>query len=488
MDFALDVTFALYFLAIALIGAIAWRRTNTTALYVLGDRRLSAGVAALSAGAADMSGWLMLGLPGAVYASGIGEAWIVVSLVIGAYLNWRLVAPRLRAFTARAAATTLPEFFARRFADPTPWLQTISTLFILFFFTVYTASGFVSGAKLFSSMMGVDYEVALWAGIIVIMLYTAVGGFLAVSWTDVFQSLLMVAALVVVPALAWHASGAQVSVDWSDALRPDAFALASTLAWGLGYFGQPHIVVRFMALRADESVATARITGMTWMVLCCAGAVGVGLAGHAWVTSGAPAPSDPEAIFIHMTRVLLNPWFAGFVLAAILAAIMSTVSSQLLVASTCLAQDTLRPRFRAARDRTLLRVSQVAVVLMAFVAGGIAMDPNSRVLALVAYAWAGLGATLGPVVMFALFWKRTTRYGAIAGLVAGGVTVILWGALDGGLFDIYELLPGFVAASISVAAVSFLSPRDTEAERSFITLCAGGDPELHRPSGEPVSN
>src|SRR5262245_46425229 len=358
MDFALNVTFAFYFLVLALIGAIAWRRTNTTALYVLGDRRLSAGVAALSAGAADMSGWLMLGLPGAVYASGIGEAWIVVGLIVGAYLNWRLVAPRLRDFTAHASATTLPEFFARRFADTTPWLQPISTLFILFFFTVYTASGFVSGAKLFNSMLGVDYDVALWAGIVVIMLYTAVGGFLAVTWTDVFQAVLMVTALVVVPLLAWQTSGTSVSVNWSDALRPGAIALASALAWGLGYFGQPHIVVRFMALRADESVTTARITGMTWMVLCCVGAVSVGVAGHAWVTAGAAAPHDPETIFVYMARVLLNPWFAGFVIAAILAAIMSTVSSQLLVASTCLAQDTLRPRFGAASDRAILRISQ----------------------------------------------------------------------------------------------------------------------------------
>jgi sodium/proline symporter len=470
MTNALAITFVAYFLILAVIGFVAWRRTVTSSDYVLGGRRLSAPVAALSAGASDMSGWLMLGLPGAVYAVGIGEAWIVVGLIVGAYLNWRLVAPRLREFSAATGAQTLPELFARRLADASPWLRITSTLLILFFFTVYTASGFVSGAKLFSGMLPIDYSTALWVGIVAIMLYTTVGGFLAVSWTDAFQALLMVAALVIVPALAWRTSGVGVDVDYDDLARP-ALSLASLLAWGLGYFGQPHIVVRFMALRADESVASARRTGMTWMVLCCAGAVSVGIAGHAWVAAGAPAPKDPEMIFIQMTRLLLNPWFGGFVLAAILAAIMSTVSSQLLVASTCLAHDALRPRLANASDRTILRISQAAVVATTLVAGAIAMDPASGVLALVAYAWAGLGASLGPVLLCTLFWSRMTRHGAIAGMLAGAITVVIWGALDGGIFDLYELLPGFIAGALAIVAVSVLSA-DPQAEHVFGTLTA----------------
>lgn len=474
MDVALGITFFIYFLIVAAIGAAAWYRTSTVSDYVLGDRRLSAGVAALSAGAADMSGWLMLGLPGAIYLAGIGEAWIVVGLIAGAYANWRLVAPRLRAFTAETDAHTLPEFFARRFADRGGWLQLASTGLILFFFTVYTASGFVSGAKLFNTMLGIDYHVALWTGIGVIMAYTAFGGFLAVSWTDVFQALLMVTALVAVPTLAWQASGAGVSVDWSSLADPTALATVSMLAWGLGYFGQPHIVVRFMAMHADESPAAARRTGMTWMILCCGGAVGVGLAGSAWVAAGGPAPGDPEAIFVQMTQILLSPWISGFVLAAILAAIMSTVSSQLLVASTSLAQDTLRPRLPRASDGAILRWSQAAVVVMALIAGALAMDPASRVLALVGYAWAGLGASLGPLMLFALFWRRTTRMAALLGMLAGGATVMVWGALEGGVFDLYELLPGFLIAATTTAVGSILAPRDIHAERAFDAISSAG--------------
>ncbi len=473
-------SFLLYLVALAVIAYAAWRHTRNVDDYALGGRRLSATVAALSAGASDMSGWLLLGLPGAIFVGGLTESWIVIGLVVGAYANWSIVAPRLRAMTRGASgARTIPEFFAHRFPDRGKTLATVATALILVFFGLYTAAGFVASAKLFNSTLGIDYQAALVAGAAIIMLYTALGGFLAVSWTDVMQGLLMMAALVVVPVLAL-ADMASVDVgSHADMLQGmTVIGLASLVVWGLGYFGQPHILVRFMALSQAASVTRARTIGMSWMVLSCAGAIAVGLTGYAYA-SVAGAPADAETIFIHLARSLLSPWIAGFVIAAILAAVMSTIDSQLLVASTALSNDVIGAIRPDMGERQLIWVSRSAVIVVAAVGVWIASDPDRGVLELVAYAWAGLGATFGPAMLASLYWRRTSSAGIFAGMITGGATVMLWPMLGGRLGEIYELLPGFAFASLAIWLASASSAPTMAAQDAFDRLMAG--PESGRP-------
>ena len=434
--------FVLYFVVVAGLAAVALKRTRTTVDYNIGGRALSAPVAALSAGASDMSGWLLLGLPGAVYALGAGEGWIVVGLVCGAWGSWRLVAPRLRAGSERlGGAVTLPQFIARSVAARSPAPAVVAAALVVFFFTIYTAAGFVAGAKLFESAMGLDYRTALWLGVAAVLVYTVVGGFLAVCWTDAFQAVLMVSALVVVAALAfWVApTGTGIRVPAFSAL-----ATVSALAWGLGYFGQPHILARYMAIDNVASVPRARRINLGWTALAGAAAVAVGLAGAQHYGAGTLA--DRETIFIALAGDLLPTWLAGIVVAGILAAVMSTVDSQLLVAATALVEDVARPRFAGVTDRQALLLSRLVVVGVALVAGLLASTPDSAGLALVAYAWAGLGASFGPAILACLFLKRVSETGVVAGMLTGGVVTVVWRQLDGGLFDLYELLPAFLCA------------------------------------------
>ena len=444
--------FVAYLVVIAGIGCYALKRTQTAADYVIGGRSLSAPVAALSAGASDMSGWLLLGLPGAVYTLGLGEAWIVVGLTCGAWANWRLVAAKLRDFSERLdGAVTLPQFFSRRLSARTRIPAIVASALVLFFFAVYTAAGFVAGAKLFESTLGLDYAVALWIGVAVVLSYTALGGFLAVSWTDFFQALLMLAALVLVAALAFALAPGNIQAPSTPALG--GLAVASALAWGLGYFGQPHILARFMAIDSASSVPRARRVNLAWMIVAGAAAVAVGAGGAGYF--GGNRLDDPETVFIALAGELLHPWLAGIVVAGVLAAVMSTVDSQLLVAATALVQDVLRPVAQSASDRQLLLASRGTVAGIALVAGVIAMDPHSQVLALVAYAWAGLGASFGPAVLACLFWRHTTEAGIVAGMVAGAAVTVVWHHLSGGpggLFDLYEIVPGCAAASVAIIA------------------------------------
>ena len=464
--------FICYLAIVATIGLYALRRTNNANDYVIGGRTLSAPVAALSAGASDMSGWLLLGLPGAVFASGLGEAWIVVGLVCGAYANWHLVARRLRTFSERLNAVTLPQFFARRVAAKTRWPALVATLLVLFFFAIYTAAGFVAGAKLFESTLGLDHAVALWTGVAVVLVYTALGGFLAVSWTDFFQALLMLTALVTVAALAFWAdphAGPAIAANDSAAATMGVLAIVSALAWGLGYFGQPHVLARFMAIDDPRSVPRARRVNLVWMTIASAAAVTVGVGGNAYYGG---TLADAETVFIDLSMELLSPWLAGIVVAGILAAVMSTVDSQLLVASTALIEDVVRPAAKTLDDRTRLLASRATVAGMAVVAGLIATQPESQVLALVAYAWAGLGASFGPAVLACLFWRRVTETGLAAGMLTGGTVTVVWHHLEGGLFELYEIVPAFLAASI-VIAVCGRQPRNGEV---VFTQSADGSP------------
>ncbi|MFT7116659.1 MAG: sodium/proline symporter, partial [Rhodoferax sp.] len=437
------IMFSLYLLLMLFIGFLGYRGTQSLDDYILGGRSLGSFVTALSAGASDMSGWLLMGLPGAIYLSGLSEAWIGVGLVIGAYLNWRFVAARLRLYTERAGnALTLPDYFANRFEDKANLLRVLTTLVILVFFTIYCASGVVAGARLFENMFGLPYQTALWVGAACTVGYVFIGGFLAVSWTDTIQASLMITALIVAPVVGYFAvTGALLPTQsFNDLIEPvkqnilrDAtfIGIVSLMAWGLGYFGQPHILVRFMAAESVKTIPSARRISMVWMISCLAGAVAVGYVGIPYFLAhpegAAAVNANSEAVFIEMAKQLFNPWIAGLLLAAILAAVMSTLSCQLLVCSSALTEDIYRTFLRKnASQKELVWVGRAMVMTIALLAIVIAGDPEAKVLGMVSYAWAGFGAAFGPVIILSLFWSHMTRNGALAGILVGAITVLVW--------------------------------------------------------------
>jgi len=474
------VSLTLYFILMIGIGLYAWRQsTSDSAGYLLAGRNLHPAVAALSAGASDMSGWLLLGLPGALYAAGLVEAWIGIGLFVGALVNWWVVAPRLRKQTEELGnALTIPQFLANRFPDKAVTLRVTAAVIIVTFFAVYTAAGLVGGGKLFETSfaamfgdVGVsDYMLGIWITAIVVLAYTMVGGFLAVSLTDFVQGCIMVVALILMPAVIILGPGSEGGLG--AALRdvdPEFLSLfggltfigfLSAVTWGLGYFGQPHIIVRFMAVRSVEEVSVARNIGMSWMGVALLGAIGVGIAGRALAERDGIIVKDPETIFIVLANLLFHPIITGFLLAALLAAIMSTISSQLLVASSSLTEDFYRLFLRKeASERERVNVGRICVLLVALTAISIASDPDSQVLGLVSNAWAGFGAAFGPLIILSLTWDRMTGSGAVAGLVTGAAVVIGWimlgwnGEFLGGP-GVYEIIPGFLAAWIAIVVVS----------------------------------
>ena len=466
------ITFVLYIFVMVGIGLYAYKSTSDFSDYILGGRSLGSVVTALSAGASDMSGWLLMGLPGAIYLSGLSEAWIAIGLVIGAWLNWLLVAGRLRVHTeVQNNSLTLPDYFTSRFGDKKKVLRIISAMVILVFFAIYCASGMVAGARLFESIFGLPYVTALWISAIATISYVCIGGFLAISWTDTFQAGLMIFALILTPVMTYLAIGDLSQFQHLlDTARPHAgnmlsglsfIAIISSCAWGLGYFGQPHILVRFMAADSVRSIPQARRIGMTWMILCLAGAVAVGYIGiayfHAHPELGAAVQNNPEMIFMELTKILFNPWIAGVVLAAILAAVMSTLSCQLLVCSSTLTEDLYKGFVRKnASQNELVWIGRLMVLAISVLAIVLAFNPTSKVLGLVAYAWAGFGAAFGPLIILSLFWKRMTLNGAIAGVIVGAVTVIVWKNTLAASTGLYEIMPGFVLSFISIVVVTLL--------------------------------
>ena len=462
------VTFVVYIAAMVLIGLIAYLRTKNLSDYILGGRSLGSFVTALSAGASDMSGWLLMGLPGAIFVAGISESWIAIGLVIGAYLNWLFVAGRLRVQTEHNGnALTLPDYFTNRFEDNSRILRIFSALVILVFFTIYCASGVVAGARLFESTFGMSYETALWAGAAATIAYTFIGGFLAVSWTDTVQATLMIFALILTPVVVMITTGgfdpAMVAIEAVDATNFDMLkgatfvGVISLMAWGLGYFGQPHILARFMAADSVKSIPAARRISMTWMILTLAGAVAVGFFGIAYFAAhpevAGPVAENPERVFIELAKLLFNPWIAGILLSAILAAVMSTLSCQLLVCSSALTEDFYKAFLRKDASQTeLVWVGRAMVLLVALIAIALAANPENRVLGLVSYAWAGFGAAFGPVVILSLLWKGMTRNGALAGMLVGAATVIVWKNWIG--LGLYEIIPGFILATLAIVIFS----------------------------------
>ena len=444
------VTFTGYMILMVLLGFVAWRYTRNFSDYILGGRSLGGIVTALSVGASDMSGWLLMGLPGAVFLSGITESWIAIGLTLGTYLNWKFVAARLRVYTEVSHnALTLPDFFTHRFKDDTRVLRILAAVVILVFFTIYCASGVVAGARLFENTFGMTYERALWS--------------------------LMCVALVVTPIVVMNDLGGFTSAveqvraineNMVNMLSHQTFiGVLSLIAWGLGYFGQPHILVRFMATRSIKVIPRACRISLLWMIFCLGGAVSVGFFGSAYFAAhpdqATLVTENHERVFIVLSQVLFNPWVGGILMAAILAAVMSTLSCQLLVCSSTLTQDFYRGFLRPkANQWELLWFGRMMVLLISFVAIFIAMDPQSLVLSLVSYAWAGFGAAFGPVILISLWWKRMNKYGAMAGMFVGAATVLIWHQFN--WFGLYEIVPGFLFASIAIYVVSRLTEAPDE--------------------------
>ncbi|PAF52333.1 sodium/proline symporter PutP [Helicobacter sp. 13S00477-4] len=482
LSFPIITTFVIYALIMLYIGFYFYRKNKTTEDYFLGNRTMGPFVSALSAGASDMSGWLLMGLPGALYLSGLAQSYIAIGLSIGAFINWAFVAKRLRVYTSVIAnSITIPDYFETRFSDDLHILRLISAFVILIFFTIYISSGLVGGAKLFEATFGIKYNYALIIGTVIIVAYTFFGGYKAVCWTDLIQGLLMMGALIVVPCvMLYHLGGFGEAVNLIGQINPQALSFGtgvsivgviSSLAWGLGYFGQPHILVRFMSIRSTKEIPLATTIGISWMVISLIGACTMGFLGIAYIVKFDVSLNDPEKIFIVMSQLLFNPWVAGILLSAILAAIMSTASSQLLVSSSTIAEDFYRKIFnQKASPKFVMTVSRIAVLLVACVAFFISTDKNASVLHIVAYAWAGFGASFGSVIILSLFWSRMTRLGAISGMIVGAITVVLYKNFGNQFFQIYEIIPGFLLASIVILIVSLMQPVRPGTKEAFETM------------------
>ena len=475
------ISLAIYFIGMLLIGYYAYKKsTNNIEGYMLGGRGLGPAVTALSAGASDMSGWMLMGLPGAMYVTGMSSLWLAVGLSLGAYFNYILVAPRLRTYTEVANnSITIPDFFENRFKDNSRILRLVSAIVIIIFFTLYTSAGMVSGGVLFESAFDLDYKLGLLITGSVVVAYTLFGGFLAVSLTDFVQGIIMFLALVLVPIVAFtDVGGIQPTFDVIREIDPtllDFFkgttviGIISLLAWGLGYFGQPHIIVRFMAITSVKELKPARRIGMGWMIISIIGAMFVGLVGIAYVNQRGVTLEDPETVFIMFSNVLFHPFITGFLLSAILAAIMSTISSQLLVTSSALTEDIYKTFFkRDATDKQLVRIGRLTVLLVSIVAISLSLTPNDTILDLVGYAWAGFGSAFGPAILLSLYWKRMNVWGALSGIIVGAVTVMIWisnKALKGFM---YEMIPGFILSLAAIIIVSKLTTKpSTKVETEF---------------------
>ena len=482
------IAFVLYLGFMVYIGLRSAKKNNSSMDFFLGGRKVGPWITALSAEASDSSAWLLMGLPGLCYLGGVKETfWTAVGLIVGTYLNWLFVAKPLRKCTISFGdSITIPEFFTNRFKDKTHLLTIISVFFIVLFFTIYTASGFVACAKLFNSVFGLKYHIGLVIGLVVILSYTILGGYLAVCTTDFIQGALIFVAFVFSAVIAVVSLGgpAEAMAKVSDfSVRAvngqfgaemaekfianksfSAMSVISALAWGLGYFGMPHIIIRFMGIRSNAEIKTARRVGTVWMVIAYIGTFIIGSLGTVYLAGG--DLSNPlmilsggaeETVFSATMQQMYPAFIAGLFLCAILAASMSTADSQLLSASSAVSLDIYKGLInKDADEKTVMNVSRITVLVIAAIAFVLSLNPASSIFGLVSYAWAGFGSTFGPLVILALFWRGMTNKGAIAGLIAGGVTVVLWHNLKGGIFNVYEILPGFIACLVFAVAVSLL--------------------------------
>ena len=494
-DIIMLITIALYLIGMVVIGILFSNKNNSVGDFYLGGRKLGPLVTAMSAEASDMSSWLLMGLPGVALLCGTAEAsWTAIGLAVGTYVNWLIVAKRLRTYTQKCDAITLPEFFHNRYRDRSHSLMGIAALIILIFFVPYTASGFAACGKLFNSLFNIDYHIAMIISAVVIILYTSIGGFLAASTTDLIQIIVMTLALIVIVLFGINtAGGVEAVVDNAKSLTgyfsltashnaaddtssPYApLTIVSTLAWGLGYFGMPHVLLRFMAIEDSKKIKTSRRIASVWVVISMAIAVFIGLVGNALTANGSieeiTTSDQAERIIIKMSQLLNQHGLAaaivaGLVLAGILASTMSTADSQLLTASSGMSENILKGVFKMKlSDKASMIAARVVLIVIAALAIILAWDQESSVFAIVSFAWAGFGATFGPVVLSALFWKRSNKWGALAGMITGGIMVFVWKYLiapncaDWGLgfLNVYELLPAFIAGFIAIAVVSLIT-------------------------------
>lgn len=501
--------FGVYLVMMLGIGAYCMRKNQNADDFFLGGRGLSGWVAALSAQASDMSGWLLMGLPGTVYALGTGQAWIAVGLFLGTVFNWLCISKRLRRYTIRANnAITFPEYMENRFHDKKQILLLISSIVIVVFFLVYTASALAAGGKLFASVFGMDYTVALTIGAVVILAYTFMGGFLAVCTTDFVQGMLMLVGLLVVPIAAYFVMGSgNFMTNLEASLAPEstdgflsmirngernysAVEIISQLGWGLGYCGMPHILTRFMAVKSEKELKKSRVIAIIWVAISLGMAVVIGVLGRAYLYPtllGSGAADSTENVFIIMITKLFTedtrlPFIGGIFLCGILAAIMSTADSQLLITASSVSKDLYQGVIsRKASDKKVMKVSRITVIVVAVLAYLIALNPESSIMGLVSNAWAGLGAAFGPTVLLSLFWKRTNLAGAVAGIVSGGLTVIIWdyiplvgGETLGTATGLYSLVVGFAVSLLLIVAVSLCTKApDAQMVREFEDVASG---------------
>lgn len=477
------IAIVVYLVAMIIVGIMCSKKNNNVDDFYLGGRQLGPLVTAMSAEASDMSGWLLMGMPGLAYLYGIAEAsWTAIGLAIGTYLNWLVVAKRLRNYSSRIGAITIPDFFGKRFKDNTHVLMFASALLIIIFFIPYTASGFSTCGKLFSSLFGMNYHVAVIISAIVIVLYTALGGFLAASTTDFIQSIIMTVALVAVLVFGINVAGGWDAVTENAKSIPHYLSLTSTtdgagnmvpfggskiistLAWGVGYFGMPHILLRFMAIKDPKKIKTSRRVASVWVVIAMGVAIVIGIVGLAMSKNeSSMVLEDSETIVVAIAALLSKhgvvfALLAGLVLAGILASTMSTADSQLLAAASAISQDLMVGSLRLNISEKIKMIAARATVIAIAVLGVVfAWNPDSSVFRIVSFAWAGFGASFGPLMLFSLFWKRTNKWGAMAGMISGGITVIVWHYAQGGIFNLYELLPAFVVSSLFIVVVSLLT-------------------------------
>lgn len=495
------ISIVAYLVAMVMIGVVYSKKTKNVGDFYLGGRKLGPLVTAMSAEASDMSSYLLMGLPGLALASGVAEVgWTVIGLAIGTYLNWLIVAKKLRNYSAKIGAITIPDYFSKRYKDNSRLIMAVAALMIIIFFVPYTASGFAACGKLFGTLFGIDYHIAMVVSAIIIVGYTSLGGFNAASMTDFIQSIIMTVALIIVLVFGINQAGGMEQVIANAKALPgyldffkgydgvtnsagnyNALSVVSTLAWGLGYFGMPHILLRFMAIENPNKVKVSRRVASVWVVISMAVAVLIGIVGMAMIKEGALAQfDDSETIIIQIATLLskvgvVPALLAGVILAGILASTMSTADSQLLAASSAASENIIGGLFRINLSETAqMIVARVTLIAISVVGVIIAWDSNSSVFGIVSFAWAGFGAVFGPVMLLSLFWKRSNKYGAFAGMIVGGVMVFVWKyaiAKLGGAFAIYELLPAFVCGLLVNVIVSLVTPKpDKEIVDTFNSL------------------
>lgn len=485
IDYGVIVAFAVYLAAMMLIGVYYYNKTKNMSEYILGGRQLNAWVTSMSAEASDMSGWMLMGLPGYAYVSGLEAGWIALGLILGTWANWQFIAIRLRKYTQIANdSLTMPDYFQNRFRDNSQLLRVISAIFILIFFLIYTSSGFVASGKLFNTVFGLPYTTSLVIGAFVVVFYTFLGGFMAVCWTDFIQGVMMFFAVLIVPITAMQLTGGPaVTYSALYSLNTELFnpftsidgkplsliAIVSLMAWGLGYFGQPHILVRFMAVHSSTELRKATRIAMTWVILSLTAAVAIGMVGRIFLSQPLTG-SATETVFLVMTDHLFSSFVAGLILSAVLAAIMSTASSQLLVTASAISQDFYKALIRKNAGQTeLVWVSRLTVIIVSIIAVVLGLNPDNLILDMVAYAWAGFGAAFGPALVMSLFWKRMTRNGALAGIIVGGITVLVWKQFA--WFGLYEIVPGFLLSVLAIYIVSLMDkPPTREIAEEFETV------------------